>query len=103
MLFRSNFRYKDALEIFRLMNAIWYSQLIHRLDLCIGNCQAYIPYGCHIRGSECPARTPYEESILVDNNSKMREMHLESKRAPIPDRATSDSALDSDETPGIAV
>lgn len=76
---------RQFIEVFRLMNAIWYSQLVHQLNICFGSGCQNIPTGCHERQSNCPALTPYEAKTIVAYNNKMRDMHLEQTRAPIPD------------------
>jgi hypothetical protein len=80
------------LEVFRLSNAVWYSQLVRKLNMCWnGNCQNK-PTGCHVRQNGCPEMTPYEAKTIVANNNGLRNMHLETTRAPIPDGTISDSA-----------
>lgn len=73
------------LEVFRLMNAVWYSKLVNKLNICMNGACNNVPRGCHARQDNCPALTPYERQSIVAINRGMRDMHLEATRAPIPD------------------
>jgi len=72
-----------VLEMFRLFNAVWYSQIVNMLNICHAPTCDNEPKGCHVRKTNCPKRNPVEEELWNNYNRTMREMHMETKRAPI--------------------
>ena len=81
----------DALEIFRLLNSIWYGGLWRQLNICIAAFCGNTPKGCHYRLESCPTLTEYEGKMFDEYNSRMRNVHMEQKRAPIAPNGASDS------------
>lgn len=65
----------DFLLVFRLFNAVWYSQLLKTLDICINTDCANTPYGAHVRQETCLAMSPYQKMLADVNTAQMREMH----------------------------
>lgn len=89
-----------TLEIFKLINAIWYGGLWRELNICIAaQCIHVNEIGqCHNRIDSCPTLTEYEGRLFDDYNRRVRELHMEAKRAPIAPKRASDSPRESAES-----